>query len=75
MMIGMIRIIPTPQMLNMMTTMSAENATSQFSWQFVTAEPDRPRPMATMMGPVTTGGKYLMTLDVPKARMTAARIR
>ena len=44
----------------------AVTANSQFPVQFCMAEPERVRPMAITMGPVTTGGKKRMTRSVPK---------
>ena len=54
---GMILIMPRPQMLHTMMTTMAMTATSQFVEQFAMAELARMRPMQMTMGPVTTGGK------------------
>ena len=58
---GMMRIMPRPQMLHTMMTAMAMTATSQFVEQFEMAEPASMSPMLMTMGPVTTGGKNLMT--------------
>ena len=59
--------MPLPQILHMTMTATAISATHQFEVQLLIAEPDRVRPMAMMMGPVTTGGKNSRTLFTPKA--------
>ena len=52
-------------MLQTMTTTIATRATSQFVVQLLMAEGARLRPMAMMIGPVTTGGKNFMTFLLP----------
>ena len=74
-MIGTILSIPLPQMLNTMMTARATIASNQLVVQFETAEGARPRPIAMMMGPVTTGGKNFITLLTPIARMIPARMK
>lgn len=54
---GMIFNMPLPQMLKTITIAKAIMASGQFAEQLSTAEPERPKPMAMMIGPVTTGGK------------------
>ena len=44
---------------------SAMKASSQLDWQFVMALGARIRPMAMMMGPVTTGGKKCIMRFTP----------
>ena len=58
---GMILIIPLPQMLQTMMIAIARMAIHQFWPQLLIAEPERIRPMAMMMGPVTMGGKKRIT--------------
>ena len=71
---GMILVMPLPQMLKQITMTIAETATSQFALQLVIAEEDRIRPMEMMMGPVTIGGKNFITFFTPKALNSADRI-
>ena len=59
--------MPLPQMLQMMTVASATKASSQLLWQLLMALGARIRPMAMMMGPVTTGGKNFIILRMPNA--------
>src|SRR5574344_2763480 len=76
--IGTMRMMPLAQMLHTITTMTATKAMSQLPEvlaQLVRAEPDRVRPIAMMMGPVTTGGKKRITLFVPNHLMRPARTR
>ena len=61
--------MPLPQMLQMMTVASATKASSQLLWQLLMALGARIRPMAMMMGPVTTGGKNFIIRRMPKAEM------
>ncbi len=53
----------------------ARRAIHQFCWQFPMAEPESVRPMAMMMGPVTTGGKKRRTFFAPKALMRPATMK
>ena len=69
---GIILIIPLPQMLHTTTTRMAIRATHQQLRMLPTAVPARMRPMEMMMGPVTTGGKSLITRLTPKAFTAAA---
>ena len=73
--IGIIFTMPRPQMLQTTTMTIATSAMPQLLEQFSTADFERLRPMAMMIGPVTTGGKYFMTFEVPKARKAAASTR
>ena len=50
----------------------ARIAIHQFVWALRMAEPERMSPMHIIIGPVTTGGKNLITLFVPKAAMSPA---
>ena len=61
----MMRIIPLPQMLHMTITAMATRAIHHFCEQELMAEPESVRPMAMIIGPVTIGGKYRITLPVP----------
>ena len=54
-------------MLQTMTVASATKASSQLDWQLEIALGARIRPMAMMMGPVTTGGKNFIILRMPNA--------
>ena len=49
--------MPRPQILKTMTVTRAMMATGQLVAQLLMADGARIRPMAMMMGPVTTGGK------------------
>jgi len=72
---GMILIMPFPQILQAMTTTMASTAIHQLAAQLLIADWERFRPMAMIIGPVTIGGKNFITLEVPKALISAARIR
>ncbi len=72
---GMMRTMPFPHMLLMMTTKMATSAMSQSSLALVMADPERQRPMEIIMGPVTTGGKYLRTRSEPNPLMRAAMMK
>ena len=63
--------MPLPQMLQTMTVARATKASSQLDWQLEMALGARIRPMAMMMGPVTTGGKKRIILRMPKAEISA----
>ena len=54
---GMMRIMPLPQMLHTMMISVARRAIQTLLMQLLMAEPESVRPMAMMIGPVTTGGK------------------
>ena len=71
----MIFAIPLPQMLNTTITARATSARTQFVEQLPTADGARPKPIAMMIGPVTTGGKNLITLSIPTALIIAARTK
>ena len=71
---GMILIMPRPQMLATTMIAMATRASHQQVVALLTAEGARFRPMRMMMGPVTTGGRKRMTFFTPTALMTAARI-
>ena len=73
--IGTILDIPLPQILNTITVTRAMIATGQLVAQLLIADGARIRPMAMMIGPVTTGGKNLITLFAPKPLIKADRIR
>ena len=72
---GMILIIPLPQILQTITITIAIIAISQLFVQLLIADCERLRPIAIMIGPVTIGGKNLITLLVPNALMKAANTR
>lgn len=63
--IGMILAIPLPQMLKTTITARATTAKNQFVVQFETADGASPRPIAMMIGPVTTGGKISLPFQCP----------
>ncbi len=63
--------MPLPQMLQITTVASATIASSQLLWQLLMALGARIRPMAMMMGPVTTGGKNFIILRMPNAEISA----
>ena len=67
--------MPLPQMLQTMTVPSATKASSQLAWQLLMAEGARIRPMAMMMGPVTTGGKNFMMRRMPKVEISRLTTR
>ena len=73
--IGIIFAMPLPQMLHTTITTRATRAMGQLVAQLLMAEGARIRPMAMMMGPVTTGGKNFITFLLPQALQMAARIR
>ena len=73
--IGMIFAIPLPQMLKITTIAKAIKATNQFCWQLFTALPAKPRPIAIIIGPVTTGGKNRITFFTPTSLINAAKTR
>ena len=54
---GMIRIMPLPHMLQTMMIRVARRAIQTLAMQLLMADPESVRPMAMMIGPVTTGGK------------------
>ena len=64
---GMMRIMPRPQMLLMTIMMIATSAIGQFVSQLAMAELARISPMQMTMGPVTTGGKNRMMRCGPNA--------
>ncbi len=67
---GKILTMPLPQMLQMITVASATKASSQLDWQLLMALGARIKPMAMMMGPVTTGGKNFIILRMPNAEIS-----
>ena len=67
--------MPLPQMLQTMTTTIATRAIHQLVEQLLMADGARIRPMAMMIGPVTTGGKKRMTFFEPKALQIPASTR
>ena len=71
---GIIFIMPLPQMLQIITTAMASSAMSQLVLQLLMAEDERVRPMQIMMGPTTMGGKKRITFFMPKILKQAARI-
>ena len=73
--IGMILIMPLPQMLQITMIRIATIATSQFVEQLLIAVPERQRPIAMMIGPVTIGGKNFITRLTPKILIRPARMR
>ena len=73
--IGIILIIPLPKMLKIITRTSAITASHQFFVQLFTADGASPKPIAMIIGPVTTGGKSFIILLIPTALINAARMR
>ena len=73
--IGTILLMPLPQMLKTTTTTRAISAKSQFVLQLETALPARIKPIAIIIGPVTTGGKKRITFSTGKMAKSAARIK
>ena len=71
----MMRNMPLPQILKMMTTASAMHARNQLCCALAIADSARESPMQMMIGPVTTGGRKRMTFFTPTNRMTSARTR
>ena len=71
----MILNIPFPQMLKMMMTARATTARNQLVDALLIAEPARLSPIQIITGPVTTGGRNLITRFTPTRRMIRARIR
>ena len=67
--------MPLPQILQTTITTMATNAIHQFAEQLLIADWERERPIAMMIGPVTIGGKYFITLLEPKTLIRPARIR
>ena len=65
--------MPLPQMLHTTTVTIATSAIIQFAEQFEIAVEESVRPIAIMIGPVTTGGKYFITLLAPKILKRIAR--
>ena len=72
---GMILIMPLPQMFAMTMMAMATSAMGQFVDAFVMAELARMRPMEITMGPVTTGGKKRMTRVGPNTLNSADSTR
>ena len=72
---GIIRIMPRPQMLATMMIAMATRATGQLVSQLAMADEARMSPMEMTMGPVTTGGKKRMTRSGPKTRNSAESTR
>ena len=73
--IGMILIMPLPQILQITMIRIATTATIQLVEQLLIAVAERQRPMAMMIGPVTIGGKNFITRLTPNALISPARIR
>ncbi len=71
----MILAMPLPQMLHTMTTTMATRAIHQLLAQLFRAEGARLRPMAIMMGPVTTGGKKAIIFLLPTSLQMRASTR
>ena len=67
--------MPLPQILQTMMMAMASKAIHQLVLQLEMAEPDRVKPMAMMIGPVTTGGKKRITFFGPKAANKPARMK
>ena len=63
----MIFTMPLPKILQTITTTMAVKANAQLLEQFSTADLDRFKPIAIIIGPVTTGGKNCITFFAPNA--------
>ena len=72
---GMILIMPFPQMLQTIIMTIASRAIHQLLLQFWIALPESVRPIAMMIGPVTIGGKKRITFFAPNAAMSPARMK
>ena len=62
---GRILTIPLPQILQMMIARIATSAMGQFAEQLLMALYESISPIAMIMGPVTMGGKNLITFPAP----------
>ena len=71
----MILNMPLPQMLKTIITARATNARNQLVEAFPMAEDARLKPIQIITGPVTTGGRYLITRFTPTIRMINDRTR
>ena len=67
--------MPLPQILQATTRTMATMATSQSLAQLSTAVWERVKPMETIMGPVTMGGKNRITFPAPKTLIRKASSR
>ncbi len=67
--------MPFPQMLKIMIVPRAITAKSQLLDALETAEGAKDNPMQMMIGPVTTGGRNLMTFLTPISLITSAKTR
>ena len=72
---GMSFNMPRPQILNTITVRIAAKANGQLTAEFEIATGARDRPIQTIIGPVTTGGRNLMTLAIPTNLIIAAITR
>ena len=71
----MILHMPLPQMLNAITTARATKARNQFAEALLTAEGASESPIQIMIGPVTTGGRNLITFLTPTSLITTPRTK
>ena len=72
---GMILAMPLPNTFTTITIPKAISASHQLFLQLEIAVGARPKPIATMMGPVTTGGKKRITLLMPIILMMVANTK
>ena len=72
---GTILSIPFPQILNTTTVTSAISASGQQVEAFPMAEGARESPIQMIIGPVTTGGRYFMTVRTPICLTRSASTR
>ena len=72
---GMIFTMPLPQILATTMMAMATRASHQQVAAFLMAEPERFRPIMMIMGPVTMGGKYRMTVLAPSTLKSRASTR
>ena len=73
--IGIILNIPLPQILNIIITASATTARSQLVEALDIADEASERPIQIIIGPVTTGGRNLITLFTPTSLKIKATTR
>ena len=71
----MIFTMPLPQILATTMIAMATRASHQQVAAFLMAEPERFRPIMMIMGPVTMGGKYRITVLAPRTLNSRASTR
>ncbi len=71
----MILNMPRPHTEKAITVRMATSAIGHDDSQLFTATGERTRPMPMMIGPVTTGGKYFITVLTPQAFTNPATMK